>query len=455
MSLQTRYRVLGEIASGGMGTVLLAVRHDDVSATPIALKTMHAHLAEDPQMTAHFLDEARITARVAHSHVVKVHDVEMLGEQLVLVMEYVDGIPLTDLLRAYRKKKARLPLPIVRRILHEALLGLDAAHETIEGLVHRDVSPHNILVGADGLTKIGDFGVAIAAGRLAHTRTDGVVKGKLQYLAPEQVQGRGVDRQSDVFAAGIVLWECLAGRRLFAGVTEAETLALVLREPIAPPSSVNPDVPLDLDETCLRALERDKERRFATARELSAAIADGPMATPADVAAVVAEHAGPELAERRALLANLPPPAPAQALSQPPGGLGAMSSPPPALPTVRTRPPGKSGLPLGALLVGSIVGGALVFLALRATSSPPRASEPPASATTTLTQAPSSSTAASAPTPIAQPAVATAVAAPSSSVEIELPSTAPSPATRVGPRRGAKKPDGGRGSGRPFMPDDL
>lgn len=454
MSLQTRYRVLGEIASGGMGTVLLAVRHDDAQMTPIALKTMHAHLAEDPQMTAHFLDEARITARVAHPHVVKVHDVEMLGEQLVLVMEYVDGIPLTELLRAYRKKKARLPLPIVRRILHEALLGLDAAHETIEGLVHRDVSPHNILVGADGLTKIGDFGVAIAAGRLAHTRTDGVVKGKLQYLSPEQVQGRGVDRQSDIFAAGIVLWECLAGRRLFTGVTEAETLAMVLREPIAPPSSINPDVPLDLDETCLRALERDKERRFPTARELAAAIADGPMATPADVAAVVAEHAAPEIAERRALLANVPPLASAQALSQPPPAFGPMSSTPPALPTVRTRPPGKTGLPFGALLVGSIVGGALVFLALRATSSP-RTSEPaaPASASTMLTQAASSAPAASAPS--AQPAVTAAAAAPSSSVEIELPPTAPSAGTRVGPRRGAKKPDAGRGSGRPFMPDDL
>lgn len=453
MNLGARYRVLGEIASGGMGTVLLAVRQDDARATPIALKTMHAHLADDPQMTAHFLDEARITARVDHPHVVKVHDVEMIGEQLVLVMEYVDGIPLTDLLRAYRKKRAQLPLPIVRRILHEAMLGLDSAHETVEGLVHRDVSPHNVLVGADGMTKIGDFGVAIAAGRLAHTRTDGVVKGKLQYLSPEQVQGRGVDRQSDVFSAGIVLWECLTGRRLFTGVTEAETLAMVLREPIAPPSSINPDVPLELDETCLRALERDKTRRFPTARELAGAIAEGPMATPADVAKIVAETAGPELAERRALITNAPP------IVVPSSGRRApQSDAPQAMATVRTQgpsrgqPPARSGLPLGALFVGSIVGGALVFLGLRATSST-RSSDPPEPpVTTTIARASSSASSAAAPPPPPSPLVS---APPAESVEIELPSAPQPSAGRVGPRRGTKKPDAGRAPGRPFMPDDL
>lgn len=456
MTLGPRYKALGSIASGGMGNVVLAHRKDGSgSARPVAIKQLHAHLVHDPQMVAMFIDEARITARLDHPNVVGVQDVEMVGEHLVIVMDYVEGVSLKELLDALRARGATLPIGVARRILVDALAGLHAAHELHDdagrplGLVHRDVSPHNLLVATDGVTRVTDFGVAMATGRLASTQADGV-KGKLQYLSPEQIYRRSVDRRADVFAAGIVLWECLTGRKLFWGASEGETLAAVLREPIAPPSTHRPDVPLDLDETCLRALERDPSRRFASADALARALAEGPLAAREEVAALVESLASSVLASHRAMLAAAGPDsngAFAHVVE------GAPSTPAALARDARTTTPrGRhAGLTLaaGALVVGSLVGGGLVWVGR------------PAAATSTAAEV--------APFPSASPEPAPAATA-SSPPSAEATSAATSPAASAVAERSAPRPrdvarpsgkarskravDAGHG-GRPFMPDDL
>jgi serine/threonine-protein kinase len=266
---------------------------------------------------------------IAHSPsgraVVGVLDVDLIAEELVIVLEYVRGTSLKDLFRAVAREGKRLPVSVASRVICDVLGGLHAAHELSGadgaplGLVHRDVSPHNVLIGADGRTKVTDFGVAHARGRLAATRADNVVKGKLGYLAPEQLNRKSIDRRADVFAAGIVLWEALTGESLFAGGTEAETVGLVLRRPIPPPSTLAPEVTLELDEVCLRALERDPERRFATALDFERALAmASPLAPYEEVGALVQRLAAEALARHdEALRAPAPETRTAMAVDAP------------------------------------------------------------------------------------------------------------------------------------------
>jgi serine/threonine-protein kinase len=256
-----------------MGTVYLGRLLSNGEARIVAMKVLHPHLASNADMVAMFLDEARVATRLRHPNLVRVIDMDLVGEELVIVMEYVEGTTLGAMQSAQRQRGQYLPIGVSVRILCDALAGLEEVHGLKDekgeplGLVHRDASPHNLLVGSDGIARVTDFGVALAVGRLAFTRPDGTVKGKLQYLAPEQVARRPLDRRVDVFAAGIVLWECLTGERLFEAASEAETVTRVLRDPISPPSMHRPEVSTELDETCLRALERDPDRRFQTAAE--------------------------------------------------------------------------------------------------------------------------------------------------------------------------------------------
>jgi serine/threonine protein kinase len=273
-----RYQRLDALASGGMGTVYLGRMIAGATVHTVAIKVLHPHLATDADMVAMFLDEARVATRLRHPNLVGVLDMDMLGEELVIVMEYVEGSTLGTMQSALRRRNEKLPVGLSVRIVCDALAGLHEVHELVDekgqplGLVHRDVSPHNLLVGSDGITRVTDFGIALGAGRLASTRADGTVKGKLQYLAPEQAGRKRVDRRVDVFAAGIVLWECLTGERLFEAPTEAETVTRVLRDPIAPPSMRRPEVSTDLDEVCLQALERDPDRRYKTAAQFADAL---------------------------------------------------------------------------------------------------------------------------------------------------------------------------------------
>ncbi len=342
---------------------MLALAKDATGETrPVALKQLHSHLADDARMVEMFVDEARLASRLSHPNVVRVNDVEMIKDNVVLVMDFIEGMPLSALMRKYRDEKRPIPLPVARRIVHDVLLGLHAAHElrdesgTLFGVIHRDVSPHNVLLGIDGIARITDFGVAKARGRLANTQADGAVKGKLQYLAPEQIYRKPLDRRVDIFSAGIVLWECLSGRRLFDGESEGETLARVINEPIQPPSSTRFDVPLDLDETCLRALERDPKRRWQTADEFARALEEeGGLAERADLGALVAEAGADSIAQHRALLDGGKAEPAVSALSDLSSAAVSVDGAPPAAPRSRRS---FAGVVI-AVGIGVVVGGVL------------------------------------------------------------------------------------------------
>jgi serine/threonine protein kinase len=270
-----RYEIITHLAAGGMATVFLARALGAAGFHRlVAIKLLHAHVAADQQFIAMFLDEARLAARIRHPNVVPTVDLQDGPEGHYLVMEYVEGDSLLGLLRQSAKNNKPMPAGIAIRVVLDALAGLHAAHELTgdQGeplhLVHRDVSPHNILIGVDGVGRIVDFGVARAEERLGTTR-DGQVKGKLSYMAPEQTANEPVDRRADVFTAGIVLWECLSGRRLFRGQSDAEVLRHLLDSPIPRLRDVSPAYPPALDDVCARALRRDPDERFDTAAEFA------------------------------------------------------------------------------------------------------------------------------------------------------------------------------------------
>jgi formylglycine-generating enzyme required for sulfatase activity/serine/threonine protein kinase len=300
-----RYALYGEIAAGGMATVYFGRLLGSGGFTrTVAVKRMHAQFARDPEFAAMFLDEARLAARIRHPNVVPTLDVVATDGDIFLVLEYVHGESLTKLHKMTRDAGNKLAPNTVLSILAGALHGLHAAHEAKNergeplGIVHRDVSPQNILVGADGVARIIDFGVAKAAGRLQATR-DGHVKGKLAYMAPEQLHNAEIDRRTDVYAAGVVLWEALAGARLFHADSEAGVITKVLGAPIAPPSLLTPSISKELDAITMRALDRDRTKRFQTAKEFALALeALGGLAMPSQVGAWVETVATASLAER-------------------------------------------------------------------------------------------------------------------------------------------------------------
>jgi len=226
-----RYELVAEIASGGMATVFLS-RLSGVGGFQrfVAIKRLHPHLAGEKEFVEMFLDEARLAAGIHHPNVVPILEVGASPRGYYLVMEYIEGDTLARLLARATTSGNRLPIAIGLRVILDMLAGLHAAHELHDEkgepveLVHRDVSPQNVLVGVDGISRITDFGVARASSRLTATRV-GQLKGKIAYMAPEQAMGvPDVDRRADVFSAGIVLWEVLAARRLFKADNEAATL---------------------------------------------------------------------------------------------------------------------------------------------------------------------------------------------------------------------------------------
>jgi serine/threonine-protein kinase len=271
-----RYALYGEIASGGMATVYYGRLIGPVGfSRTVAIKRLHAHFAKDPEFAVMFLDEARLAARIRHPNVVPTLDVVALEGELLLVMDYVQGDSLAQCLRAASAARQPIPLEVVSAIACAVLHGLHAAHEATNeqgeplAMVQRDVSPQNVLVGADGVPRVLDFGVAKAAGRIQTTR-DGQLKGKLAYMAPEQLRSDGaVDRRTDVYAAGVVLWETLTRQRLFTGENEGMVIRNVLERRVEAPSTVTPGLSADLDTITLRAVERDPAQRFASAREMA------------------------------------------------------------------------------------------------------------------------------------------------------------------------------------------
>lgn len=243
----------------------------------VAIKVMHAQYAHDEDFVAMFMDEARLAAQIRHPNVVATLDLENDTDGLYLVMEYIEGDTLIGLLKAITRAGLRIPQAIVVRVVLDTLAGLHAAHNLLDesgnpvNLVHRDVSPHNILVGLDGISRITDFGIARAEARLGSTR-EGQVKGKLAYMAPEQTLSEAVDRRADLFTTGIVLWECLAGRRLFAGQSDGEVYRKLVELPVPRLRDVLPGISPVMDDVCAQALARDQKVRFATAAEFAEAL---------------------------------------------------------------------------------------------------------------------------------------------------------------------------------------
>lgn len=300
-----RYMVHRRIAAGGMATVHLGrlLGAAGFSRT-VAIKRLHDDYARDPDFVAMLLDEARLASTIRHPNVVPTLDVVAEQDELLVVMEYVEGDSLANLQRVALASAERIPVALAASIIAQALHGLHAAHEARNKngaplhIVHRDVSPQNILVGTDGLARVLDFGIAKAASRASATG-DGQLKGKTAYMAPEQLQHGAIDRRTDVFAAAIVFWELLAGRRLFLGDSPSETIANVLNEPIDSPQRWAPDVPIELALVTMRGLERDPDGRFATAEEMAQAIEDAVVLPRAkEIGSWVSRVAASSIAER-------------------------------------------------------------------------------------------------------------------------------------------------------------
>jgi serine/threonine-protein kinase len=310
-----RYAIYQEIASGAVGSVRFARLVGPAGfARTVAVKVPHQNLAKDREFALMLLDEARLAARIRHPNVVPILDVVQTAGEILLVMEYVHGEALSKLDATAKNLGEPIPIAIAASLMTDTLHGLHAAHEATDergealGIVHRDVSPQNILVGVDGVARLVDFGIAKAAGRLQNTTdvSGGEVKGKYAYMSPEQARGEPVSRVADTFAAGIVLWELLTGERLFLGRTHAESLHRVLVGRIRPARAVNPDLPEAIDAMLVKALSRDPASRYQTAREMALDIeACVPPLRRSEVASWVDRMAKDTLAERAAALAEI------------------------------------------------------------------------------------------------------------------------------------------------------
>jgi serine/threonine-protein kinase len=281
-----RYALCDEIAHGGMATVHVGRLVGTAGfARTVAIKRLHPQYAKDPDFVSMLVDEARLAARIHHPNVVATLDVVAEDGELFLVMEYIGGESLARLERLSAERRQPIPLGHVASIVAGVLHGLHAAHEARGedgeplNIVHRDVSPQNVLVGVDGVARVLDFGVAKAAVRIQTTR-DGQLKGKLAYMAPEQLRGE-VCQATDVYAAGVILWEGLAGRRLFAGENEGLVVTKIMKGGVEPPSAHRPEVSSELDSITLRALHRDPGQRFASARAMARALEDAVGTEPA------------------------------------------------------------------------------------------------------------------------------------------------------------------------------
>lgn len=313
-----RYQVHAALAAGGMATVHVARQQGAAGfARTVAIKRLHEQYAFDQTFVAMMVDEARLASRIRHPNVVPTLDVVARQDGLFIVMEFIHGLSLARLLVGVEVERATVPLPIASAIVCQALRGLHAAHEAKDDfgaplqIVHRDVSPQNIMVGADGITRMVDFGVAKAAARLQQT-DDGQLKGKLGYMSPEQVHLRPIDRRTDLFAMGIVLWEVLAQRRLISAPDPAGKIAQIanlevpsLRE-LRGTGAQGDEVPPALEAVIARALAREPEARFETAEEMARALeASVPCASASGVSDWVHQFGAEELARIERLVRKM------------------------------------------------------------------------------------------------------------------------------------------------------
>ncbi|HZI08942.1 MAG TPA: protein kinase [Myxococcus sp.] len=271
-----KYVIRRKLAEGGMAEIYLCTaRGPEGFEKEVVIKRVRAFLASDPEFVGMFIAEARLASRLNHANVVQIFDFDKHEDTYYLAMEYVRGCSLWELRKRCKELMVPVPPMLVAHIGAEVARGLHYAHRLrVNGqpldLVHRDVTPHNVLLAYEGAVKLTDFGIAKAGNRLTQP---GVLKGKFAYMSPEQARGEPVDARTDVFALGVVLWEMLTGGRLFDGDSEVAVLRAVQQSAIPPPARLNPDVPADLDAAIVRALEREPSARFQTAGELERALA--------------------------------------------------------------------------------------------------------------------------------------------------------------------------------------
>ena len=310
-----RYELLLPIAAGGMAMVWAArMRGTRGFQKIVAVKTMLPKLSEDTQFEQMFLDEASLASQIRHPNAVEILDLGEQGGILYLVMEWIEGVPLNQLMKA-AKRQGGVPFKVAVRVAMQTCAGLHAAHELkdetgkLVGLVHRDVSPQNILVTFDGVTKVVDFGVAKATAAGDGATQAGQIKGKVGYMAPEQVRGESIDRRVDVFALGIVLYALTTGKHPFRRESEAATMYNICApQAVMAPTKVVPNFPVELERIILKALEKDRDKRFDSANDMLKALDKLPeelrATTDHDVGVFVQGLLGPRREERRRALAE-------------------------------------------------------------------------------------------------------------------------------------------------------
>lgn len=273
-----KYLLIDKIGSGGMAELFLAKQTGLKGFEKVmAIKRILPHLTEDQEFVSMFINEAKLAALLSHQNIVQIYDLGSVAVIYYIAMEYVMGKDLRTVLSKSRSNDRPLPISLTLQIISKVLSGLDYAHRQKDlsgrelNLVHRDVSPQNILVSYEGEVKLVDFGIAKAASQGTETRT-GMLKGKLAYMSPEQAWGKPIDRRSDIFAVGILLYEMLSGTRLFKGENELSTLEKVREAKVEPPTSLNPEISKELEAIILKALAKDPNDRYQTAAEMEAAI---------------------------------------------------------------------------------------------------------------------------------------------------------------------------------------
>jgi serine/threonine-protein kinase len=458
-----RYVIFDQIAEGGMATVHLARLAGPVGfSRVVAVKRLHSHLVANSDFTEMFLEEMRVAARVRHPNVVPILDVlkttsvDHPVDEILIVMEYVHGESLAGLRRACAKTHKALPLAVAGAIMSNVLQGLHAAHEArdesgaVLGLIHRDVSPQNIMVGADGVARLLDFGVA----RASAARRDSIpgrIKGKFSYLAPEVLRGDPMTAQVDIFAAAIVFWELITGRKLFGGADEQERMQKILQGDYPPPSTFVPSTPAVVDRIVMKGLDPDVRLRYRTALEMAVDLDTNLRAAPQRVVSEWVSRLAAEALDKRSELlqrievskiSTLPPPPMPEAQRGMFGEYALGVTQPPQEAPRR----GKRAWVTGALALGVALAGVVLGLKLRSAS---RGAAAPASPRGEI-----SSTAAAvapAPSPSASPAAQSVVAADAAGAGAVT--TAPQRAQQPIRRPPAKTP--GASHGKPFLPSEL
>jgi serine/threonine protein kinase len=326
------YQLIAKLATGGMAEIFLARPTGSTSHDVMVLKRILPHLAEDEHFVTMFRDEAELASQVAHKNICRVHAFGDFDGTWFIAMEYLHGVPLSRMMTRLSKVGKMLDVRIVAGIIVQACEGLHAAHEARGpdgqplGLVHRDVSPPNIMVCGDGTVKLLDFGIAKARGANSRTRT-GTVKGKNAYMSPEQILGKPLDRRSDVFALAVVMYEMLAIRRLFHRDSDFLTFKAITEEPIPDIRERRPDLPPGMRAALLQAMARDPVGRFDSAQAFGNALRNavatlGGPASPADLSRLLVTDFSDEMASRDDILKAAdepaPPPRPARTTSPPP-----------------------------------------------------------------------------------------------------------------------------------------